>query len=100
MNKDKKVCIKFKFSKLQNFIGLFSVNKNSLYKNKHILKSVCLRSFDKLRMTEESEERKVKSEELWMDFINETSKSDNIRVILSRERQRASRNISEIKYIF
>ena len=100
MNKDKKVCIKFKFRKLQNFIGLFSVNKNSLYKNKHILKSVCLRSFDKLRMTEESEERKVKSEELWMDFINETSKSDNIRVILSRERQRASRNISEIKYIF
>mgnify|MGYP001863119557 CR=1 FL=1 len=76
------------------------MNKNSLYKNKHILKSVCLRSFDKLRMTEESEERKVKSEELWMDFINETSKSDNIRVILSRERQRASRNISEIKYIF
>ena len=59
-----------------------------------------MRSFDKLRMTEESEERKVKSEELWMGFINETSKSDNIRVILSRERQRASRNISEIKYIF
>ena len=39
MNKDKKVCIKFKFSKLQNFIGLFSVNKNSLYKNKHMLKN-------------------------------------------------------------